>query len=41
LGDWQGRSRGELIVWEDSTTEAIRPFARRYLRGDGTPDCGD
>jgi hypothetical protein len=36
-----GRRRGAVIVWDDGATEVIRPFARRYLRDDGTPDYGD
>jgi hypothetical protein len=36
-----GRRRRDLIVWEDGAEEAIRPFARRYLRDDGSPDYGD
>jgi len=36
-----GQRRGDVIVWEDGTAEAIRPFARRYRRDDGSPDYGD
>jgi hypothetical protein len=36
-----GRRFGAVIVWDDGATEAIRPFARRYLRDDGSPDYGD
>ena len=36
-----GRRFGGVIVWDDGMTEAIRPFARRYLKGDGNPDYGD
>jgi hypothetical protein len=36
-----GRRRGDVIVWEGGAAEAIRPFARRYLKGDGSPDYGD
>jgi hypothetical protein len=36
-----GRRFGVVIVWGDGATEAIRPFARRYLRDDGSPDYGD
>src|SRR5262249_30236498 len=36
-----GRRFGEVIVWDDGTTEGIRPFARRFLKDDGSPDYGD
>jgi hypothetical protein len=36
-----GRRRGEVIVWDNGTEEAIRPFARRFLKDDGSPDYGD
>jgi hypothetical protein len=36
-----GRRFGAVIVWDDGLTETIRPFARRYLRDDGSSDYGD
>jgi hypothetical protein len=36
-----GWRRGGVIVWDDGATEAIRPFARRFLKDNGTPDYGD
>jgi len=48
FADWRrahgarvGRRFGAVIVWDDGAEEAIRPFARRYLRDDGSPDYGD